>query len=427
MGSVRWFYDSAASGIVEYLAQELRIQPNIHYRFIRATDEPRVLVVHMVVNPSYLRRVVGMAEELSMAVGLSASQAIRITRGSGGLLALEIPKPETLWFDIGVSHLRRRGGLRVSVGVDTKRLTAMVNFSNPLTAHGLIAGLTGSGKTNAEQVLIWSLVEHNAPDEVQVVLVDVEKRGLQWSRFDGLAHLAHPVVVEPDEARRLFAWSVAEIDRRRQQGRATPRLFVVVDELRALIESDGFVEPVRRVTSLGREYGVHFIGATQYPTVDALGDNIIKRQLSVRLVGRVDSSDAAYVATGQKGTGAEKLAGAGDFLLIQPGDDTRRLTVAHLRDDDIAALPRLAEPRFLDLSEYEDLDHVQDVAKAYPRADELEPDHVAVALTSGRGINWLASELGIGSTKAGRVKAFADKMREKIEVLGYALVPVGEL
>jgi DNA segregation ATPase FtsK/SpoIIIE-like protein len=234
-------------------------------------------------------------------------------------------------------------------------------------------------------------------------------------------------VVEPDEARRLFAWSVTEIDRRRQQGRATPRLFVVVDELRALIESDGFVEPVRRVTSLGREYGVHFIGATQYPTVDALGDSIIKRQLSVRLVGRVDSSDAAYVATGQKGTGAEKLAGAGDFLLIQPGDDTRRLTVAHLGDDDIAALPRLAEPRVLDLSEYEDLDHVQDVAKGYPRPDELEPDQVAVALASGRGITWLASELGIGSTKAGRVKQFADRMREKIEALGYALVPVGEL
>jgi hypothetical protein len=67
------------------------------------------------------------------------------------------------------------------------------------------------------------------------------------------------------------------------------------------------------------------------------------------------------------------------------------------------------------------------VTKPYPRPDDLEPDQVAVALASGRGITWLAQELGIGSTKAGRVKQFADRMREKIEALGYALVPAGQL
>jgi hypothetical protein len=149
--------------------------------------------------------------------------------------------------------------------------------------------------------------------------------------------------------------------------------------------------------------------------------------MALRLVGPVDDSTAAHVATGKKNTGAELLNGTGDFLLVEPGRDPRRVAVAHLLDDDIAALPRLAEPRFIDLSGYEDLDHVQDVAKTYPRPDDLEPDQVAVALASGRGINWLAQELGIGSTKAGRVKQFADRMREKIEELGYALVPVGEL
>jgi hypothetical protein len=421
--SVRRFYYGAISGLAEYLAQQLSIQPGQHYQFIKASDEPRVLVVQVVINPAYLKRVMRMVEELAMAAGLGEGQAIRVIRGSGGRLVLEIPKPEDLRFSIGVRDLPPRHGLRASVGMDTARRPATVNFGDPLTAHGLVAGLPGSGKTNAQQLLVWSLVEHNTPHDVEIVVIDVEKRGLQWKRFDGLAHLAHPVVIEEAEARQILGWAVAEMDRRAQQGRSTPHLFVFIDEIQAL----DMTGPISRLAGPGREFGVHLVAATQYPTVAALGDPLVKRNMALRLVGPVDDSTAAHVATGKKNTGAELLNGTGDFLLVEPGRDPRRVAVAHLRDDDIAALPRLAEPRFLDLSEYEDLDHVQDVAKTYPRPDDLEPDQVALALASGRGITWLAQELGIGSTKAGRVKAFADRMREKIEALGYALVPVGEL
>jgi hypothetical protein len=409
-------------GVAAYLAQELQIAPGVHYAVVGASDEPRVLLVQVVVNPRYLKRVISMTDELSMAAGLSAENRIRVSRGAGGALTLEVPKPPRMWFDVGVRQLPRARGLRASVGLDVARRPAAVNYADALTPHTLVAGITGSGKTNAQQLLAWSLAEHNDPADVRMLVLDVEKRGRQWSRFNGSAHLLHPVVIEEGEARRVVAWTVAELDRRRDQGRATPRLFVFADEVQTLVEL-GLAEAIRRLAANGREYGLHLVAATQYPTVAVLGDAVVKRNLAVRLVGRVDDASAAYVATGQRGTGAETLAGSGDFLLVQPGE-VRRLTVALLGDDDVARLPRgdgagASPSPTLDLGEYEDPEHILDVTRSYPRPDDLDPDHVALALATGRGIVALAEELRIGKGKATRVKAFADRVRVKLGEMGY--------
>jgi len=50
---------------------------------------------------------------------------------------------------------------------------------------------------------------------------------------------------------------------------------------------------------------------------------LMKANFPVRLVGRVASADDARVAAGVGGTGAEKLAGRGDFLLVACGQIIR--------------------------------------------------------------------------------------------------------
>ena len=63
----------------------------------------------------------------------------------------------------------------------------------------------------------------------------------------------------------------------------------------------------------------------------------MKANFPVRLVGRVASTDDARVAAGIGGTGAEKLAGRGDFLLIA-GGQIIRFQAALAQASDLAAL-----------------------------------------------------------------------------------------
>lgn len=406
-------------GFRAYVAQELKIYPGRDYQIVRASNEPRLLNVQVAVNPRHLRPLVKICPELAMATGLHANQQLRISRSAGTTIALELPKPQGLWFNIRPGHLPQRRGLRASVGLDTTRAPAAVNFGDPLTPHALVAGATGSGKTMTQQLLAWSLAHQNSPADVRLIIIDVEKRGYSWRLFDGLEHLSHPVVIDEPEARRVFSWAVAELDRRQQQHRNTPRTFVFVDELRSLIEAGGFTDQISRVTRIGREYGIHFIGATQHPTIDVLGDADIKRNLTTRLVGRVDDATAAHVATGQRATGAETLTGSGDFLLVQPGH-LHRITVALLDDRDADQLPRAGRPHCLDLDGLDDPAHILDQTSG-PRADDLSPAHIARALVEDCGITKLAGLLGIGSSKAKRVNEFAGQVRDGIIEAGYQI------
>jgi DNA segregation ATPase FtsK/SpoIIIE-like protein len=77
-----------------------------------------------------------------------------------------------------------------------------------------------------------------------------------------------------------------------------------------------------RLTQRGRSAGLHLIACTQKPLAAVIG-SLTRSNFPVRLVGSVASADDAKVATGLPGTGAEKLLGRGDFLLVAKGQVTR--------------------------------------------------------------------------------------------------------
>jgi hypothetical protein len=263
-------------GTAFYLKQELDQIPSQNYSVRQTVDNPRTVAVELAINPRYRSAIISLREDLAMAAGLDEDQALRIVRGPAGTLILEIPKPAPLWFNIGVDSLPPGEGLKSAVGLDQKRRPSLINFANTVTPHVLIAGTTGSGKSNAEQLLVRNLAFYNAPDQVQLILVDVEKRGIRWSAFDRLAHLAHPVVVDGDEARQVMTWLVAEIDRRGQTKRTTPRLFLFVGELQALVRDEATIAPMVRVAPMGREFGVHLVVARK-PFASGLSASIRRR------------------------------------------------------------------------------------------------------------------------------------------------------
>lgn len=417
------FYQNAANGIIQYLKQELRLSPQQHYAIQVPFNGPRVLTLHLTINPRYANKIMGMATELSMAVGLDREYSVRIDRGRGGALAIEIPKPKIIWYDVSVTNFKPRRGMRAVIGIDNDKRVTTIDFEQPLTSHALIAGSTGSGKTNAQKLFVYDLAWQNEPDQVSFVLIDTRKRGVNWRPFAHLPHLAHPIITDETVALKVLTWGSAEIDRRSTSGQQRPRTFFFVDEAQALLERDEFIKPIADIAAVGREVGLHLILSTQDPNKKQLGDVAIKRNLGIRLVGRVHDPTAAYVATGQQKTGAEKLIGSGDMFLVQPGD-MRRVATAHITDKDTRHLPRAEMTHHLDLDEYEDPAHVVDQAdnQRKVRADPLDPAQFAYALaypeTSQRSMN---ERFSIGFPKIKRVQKLACDVLRELEKLGFCV------
>ncbi|MBN1934129.1 MAG: hypothetical protein JW934_05670, partial [Anaerolineae bacterium] len=281
--------------------------------------------------------------------------------------------------------------------------------------HGLIAGTTGSGKTVTEQLVAWALANGNDPSALRLILID-GKGGVHWRGFEREAHLCHPVIADTAEAVAALGWALAELDRRKQNGQQGPRIFVVVDEVRELIALGGaaVAEAICRLTSLGRELGLHLLLATQYPVAEALGGAVAKANLPLRLVGRMLNASDAYVASGVKDSGAETLTGNGDFLAAA-GGALVRVQVGMATHRELYQLPRVeGEPSRLDLAAH-------NLDRALTATADLQPEHLALALATNRGSRWLSAELRIGGDRAGRLRRFAVAVLKRLEELGFEI------
>jgi len=368
-------------------------------------------------DPGHLPKVMGLDEQLALILGV---ESVRVARHLG-FLDLEIALPSPFHRPLPAKALQRKGRTWVNLGQTATGTPVHVNLAGNRTCHALISGITGSGKTVTERLIAWTLATDNDPGSVNLLLVD-GKGGRAWWGFQREAHLAHPVIDDPNEAVAALTWCVTEIDRRKTNGNRR-RLFIVVDEVRELLDvgGDPVAESIRRIAALGRELGIHIAIATQHALVGALGGSITKANLPMRLTGRVVDANAAYVATGVKGSGAETLQGNGDFLLTVAGQ-VHRLQVALIGCREIGRLPRVENTPRLDFGDFDPV-RVLDVVDA-PKIDPLEPEHIAIALASNRGILWLKDELGVGQTKATRIRRFAQAVSVKLQELRFGVYPI---
>jgi S-DNA-T family DNA segregation ATPase FtsK/SpoIIIE len=298
-------------------------------RVTGGTVMPR-LVRFQLATPLGVRvsRVTGLTEEIALSLGAPSCRVYR----EEGQVQVEVPRADAqvirlmplcrrLWQE----SPGRRGlvpPVTAVLGLDQEGVPLLLRLPSPNVAHVLIAGTTGSGKTALARTVVASLVLHNARRELQMVLVDPKGRG--FAPFEGLPHLLEPVVRRVEEAVPLLARLVGEMERRDEEGRSEPRLVVVLDELADLVQVGGReVEGLlTRLTQRGREAGVHLVACTQKPTAVVIG-GLVKSNFPVRIVGSVASPEDAKVATGLARTGAERLLGQGDFLVVAKGQVTR--------------------------------------------------------------------------------------------------------
>ena len=311
---------------------------------------PRTIQFHLApAATTKLTKLEALTEEVALAIGASSA---RLTR-TNGTLSLEVPRADSRF--VALSELSRRlendDGLRRALGcagtailgLDAEGVPLLLRLASPDVAHCLIAGTTGSGKTELARTLVASLVLHQKPRKLQLALFDPKAHG--FAAFAALPHLLFPIVSDVDEMAGRLGYLVAEMERRDRDRIERPRIVIVIDELADVLQSCGSAVEglLTRLVQRGRSAGLSVVACTQKPTASAVG-TLMRANFPVRLVGRVTSADDARVAAGIGGTGAEKLAGRGDFLLIAGGQVIRfQAAQTSARDLAVSVTPRGAE------------------------------------------------------------------------------------
>jgi len=203
--------------------------------------------------------------------------------------------------------------------------------------HGLVAGTTGSGKSELLQTLVASLAAVNRPDELTFVLVDY-KGG---SAFKDCVRLPHTLGMVTDLDSHLVQRALTSLSaelvrrehilaaagakdlpeyqtmrRRDPELEPVPRLVIVIDEFATLYrEIPDFIPGLVSIAQRGRSLGIHLILATQRPAGVVNAD--IRANTNLRIALRVtdttesqdviDTKDAVSISPSTPGRALARL------------------------------------------------------------------------------------------------------------------------
>ncbi len=271
-------------------------------------------------------RIIALSEELALRLG---AQGVRISR-RGAAVQVDVPREDgqvvrLLNLCRGLTEVPQQTAI---LGMDETGMPLLLRLPSPEVAHVLVAGTTGSGKTALARSMALSLAMHNRLGQVQMLFIDPKGNGFEpFVAFDAgesLPHLLRPAVRDVHQAIFLLGEMVEEMVRRDRENISEPRVVIFIDEMADLMEQGGKAMDrlMTRLTQRGRSAGLHIVACTQKPLAASIG-SLTRSNFPVRLVGSVASADDAKIASGIPGTGAEKLLGRGDFLLVAKGNITR--------------------------------------------------------------------------------------------------------
>ncbi|MBE7162625.1 MAG: cell division protein FtsK, partial [Williamsia herbipolensis] len=225
-----------------------------------------------------------VARALSPLRDTSGSDGDGLVPDSARLLdVLDLPQPSAASMASRWTSGRPDTSAVVGIGIDGAFALDLVRDG----PHGLVAGTTGSGKSEFLQTLVASLAVRNRPDQMTFVLVDY-KGGAAFSVASDLPHTVG-LVTDLDQhlVERALRSLRAELTRREHilalsgakdiedhedhlarggAGEPMPRLVLVIDEFAAMVtELPDFVAGLIGIAQRGRSLGVHLILATQRP------------------------------------------------------------------------------------------------------------------------------------------------------------------
>ncbi|OGO40313.1 MAG: hypothetical protein A2Z03_11665, partial [Chloroflexi bacterium RBG_16_56_8] len=223
-------------------------------------------------------KIASLSDDLALAL---AAPRIRIQAPvpGHGYVGIEVPNEEMMLValrDIVDSEIfqRNKKPLSFALGRDVAGHPMLANLES--MPHLLIAGTTGSGKSVCVNAILTSMLLHNTPDDLRLVLVDPKR--VELTNYNGIPHLLGPVVVEMERVVGALQWMTREMDKRyhtfaqvgarnitdynarmkMQGGKRLPMLVIIIDELADLmmIAPDETERTITRLAQLARATGI---------------------------------------------------------------------------------------------------------------------------------------------------------------------------
>jgi len=311
--------------------------------------------------------------ETNIALNLAA-QSLRIEAPIPGQKAVGIEVPNRKAADVRLHSIltspQWKGNsepLKFAIGKDISGQATLGELNK--MPHLLIAGQTGSGKSVMINTLLTSLLYHNSPSEMKLILVDPKQ--VEMAPYEDIPHLLTPVINEPEKTISALKWAVNEMERRykllaqnkfrdiatynkmiqagakkitvadeagipqEHSDGAMPYIVIVIDELADLmmVASRDVEALIVRLAQKARAVGIHLVLATQRPSVDVI-TGLIKANVPARIAFTVASQIDSRTILDQ--VGAEKLLGQGDMLMLTPSmSKPKRIQGAWVTDEEV--------------------------------------------------------------------------------------------
>ena len=215
--------------------------------------------------------------------------------------------------------------------------------------HLLVAGTTGTGKSNFLSTFIIDIIYKLKPSEIKLVLIDTRKTNFQ--RFNKLPHLLTPAITESQKAIGMLAYLILEMDNRYKlfeekkvdnidsynsvAVERLPRIVVIIEDFYDLMMETGkeIELYVQRLIQMSRASGINLIISTQRPSTNVITGTIkanIPSRIAFKVPSQTDSKTIIDIA------GAEELLIYGDILFTKVGESKiKRIQTPYISDNEI--------------------------------------------------------------------------------------------
>ena len=202
-----------------------------------------------------------------------------------------------------------------------------VTYDLATAPHLLTAGTTGSGVQKSINTMYLSMMEHNNPDDLKLIIID--NFGTEFNSYNKSPFMLTDVITDLKESVRAFRFLVQEMEVREKlldQLHARnletynskvpdimkiPRLVLYVDEIAILMyrHGDQIEDFMARLGAKARSVGITVHINTRFPNEDIIKGKV-KANLPSSIAYKLNSQIESDIVLGE--VGAERLLGKGE-------------------------------------------------------------------------------------------------------------------